>query len=93
MIWTRSRERYFALPGRVTDRLSEGCNNLIKMGAKLVTNPQEVLEELIPHYHQNPSQSKIKVNSLEQKEKMVYASLSFDPKHIEDISYNKSYNR
>ena len=76
----------FALPGRVTDRLSEGCNNLIKMGAKLVTNPQEVLEELIPHYHQNPGQSKIKVNSLEQKEKMVYASLSFDPKHIEDIS-------
>ena len=68
----------FALPGRVTDRLSEGCNNLIKMGAKLVTNPQEVLEELIPHYHQNPGQSKIKVNSLEQKEKMVYASLSFD---------------
>jgi DNA processing protein len=40
----------FALPGRVTDRLSEGCNNLIKSGAKLVSSPEDILEELLHDY-------------------------------------------
>ena len=35
----------YALPGRVSDKLSEGCNNLIKMGAKLVTSPMDILED------------------------------------------------
>ena len=30
----------YAVPGRITDKLSMGCNNLIKMGAKVVTSPR-----------------------------------------------------
>lgn len=37
----------YAIPGRVTDISSSGCNNLIKMGAKLVTCVDEILEEFI----------------------------------------------
>lgn len=36
----------FALPGVVTNPLSAGCHQLIRDGASLVTNAQEVLDEL-----------------------------------------------
>ncbi len=76
----------FALPGRITDKLSEGCNNLIKMGAKPVTNPNEILEDLLPNHVDKKAKSKININSLEQKGKVVYANLSLVPRHIEEIS-------
>jgi len=34
----------FVVPGRINDLNSEGCNYLIKMGARLVTNPEEIIE-------------------------------------------------
>ncbi|HTZ11920.1 MAG TPA: DNA-processing protein DprA, partial [Candidatus Margulisiibacteriota bacterium] len=36
----------FALPGRIDSANSSGTNSLIKQGAKLVTCPQDLLEEL-----------------------------------------------
>lgn len=36
----------FVVPGRVTDRLSDGCNRLIKQGASIMLSPEELLEEL-----------------------------------------------
>ena len=36
----------FALPGRVTDRLSRGCNELLKNGAQVLTCPEDVLQYL-----------------------------------------------
>lgn len=36
----------YALPGRITDPLSSGCNKLIRQGAELVVSPQEMLREL-----------------------------------------------
>lgn len=76
----------YALPGKATDRLSNGCNNLIKMGAKLVTTPNDILEDLIPNYE--PNQCDLKKNNkiLETNGKIVYACLSFEPLHIEEIA-------
>ena len=37
----------FALPGAINNPLSEGCHKLIQQGAKLVSSPKEVLEELV----------------------------------------------
>ena len=35
-----------AVPGNITNPASEGCNNLIKAGARLITSTAEVLDEL-----------------------------------------------
>ena len=36
----------FAIPGNISSNSSIGTNNLIKQGAKLVTNCEEILEEI-----------------------------------------------
>lgn len=76
----------YALPGRVTDKVSGGCNNLIKMGAKLVTTPKDILEDLIPNYRQSKDEVKKNNKILETNGKIVYASLSLEPMHIEEIA-------
>jgi DNA processing protein len=76
----------YALPGKPTDLLSGGCNNLIKMGAKLVTTPKDILEDIFPNYKQRIHDFKKNNKILELKEKIVYASLCLEPKHIEEIA-------
>ncbi|HWT76099.1 MAG TPA: DNA-processing protein DprA [Mobilitalea sp.] len=76
----------FALPGRATDRLSEGCNNLIKMGAKMVTSPKDILEDFLPGYHMSNESDKKADNSLMAGDKAVIDCLSLEPKHIEEIA-------
>lgn len=41
----QGREVY-AVPGRIGDRNSEGCNHLIRQGAMLVTDPEDIVEDL-----------------------------------------------
>lgn len=37
----------YALPGRVTDALSEGCNRLLQQGAGIALSPQEIVKALM----------------------------------------------
>ena len=52
----------FVIPGRVTDRLSDGCNSLIRQGASLIQSPEQLLEEL------NIGYGKVCVTSYEEEE-------------------------
>lgn len=45
MALEQGREVY-AVPGRITDRLSDGCNRLIRQGAVPLLNPQELIRDL-----------------------------------------------
>lgn len=36
----------YVVPGRVTDRLSDGCNRLLKQGAGVLLNPEEFIAEM-----------------------------------------------
>lgn len=45
MALEQGREVY-AVPGRITDRLSDGCNRLIRQGAVPLLNPEELVRDL-----------------------------------------------
>lgn len=71
-----------AVPGRITDRLSEGCNYLISQGAYPVNNIEEMMEYL--GFADGKIIKKIKnvKNPLESDANLVYAVLDFVPKTI-----------
>ncbi len=76
----------YALPGKATDRLSEGCNNLIKSGAKLVASPEDILEDFLPEYHRREDERRGDHILLEPGIKSVYNFIGREPKHLEEIS-------
>ncbi|MDD4113792.1 MAG: DNA-processing protein DprA, partial [Herbinix sp.] len=82
----------YAVPGRITDKLSEGCNNLIKMGAKVVTSPNDILEDVLEYYNSEDNQLKL-TGILDSSEQAIYNILSLSPKHIEDIVSLTGFNR
>ncbi len=83
----------YAVPGRIDDVLSEGCNYLIKEGAKLTVSAADIIEDIktvLPAKKKGNSVQKCRnyeflKNILATNEKMVYASLRLMPKHIEEI--------
>ncbi len=40
----------FAIPGDITKEQSEGCNELIKYGASLITNSQEIFDSILSSF-------------------------------------------
>ncbi len=82
----------FAVPGRVTDQLSAGCNQLIAQGAHLASSPDDILEYLgIKHKKKLVIHEK-NVKSLAKKEKMVYSFLDFNPKHVDEIAADTGFS-
>lgn len=75
----------FALPGRAGDPFSRGCNNLIKEGACLVDEPEDILKNFGMEEIGDGRVCKNLNNSLETNEKIVYASLSLVPKHLNEL--------
>jgi DNA processing protein len=92
----------FAVPGNVTQPVSFAPNQLIKQGAKLVTNGEDVIEELptpiravlvraeAPEAEQR---NLLAAASLNSPEKKIYDLLSVDdPKAIDDIVERSELN-
>lgn len=59
MALEQGREVY-VVPGRVTDRLSDGCNRLIKQGAGVVLSPESFYEELL-QLRENKKEDRIRL--------------------------------
>lgn len=95
MALEQGREVY-ALPGRVGDILSEGCNRLIAQGAGIAVSPKALLEEI---WNLKEKQSvcveKISCKKQEQKEELCekldkeerafYRSLEDEPRTVEEL--------
>ena len=91
----------YALPGMADSLLSQGCHRLIRQGAGILLNPQELLDELgiasrnrkapkenLPGLQEDgkeDSQSGENKIKLETPEKVVYSKIALYPKSKEEI--------
>jgi DNA processing protein len=79
----------FAVPGSIDSFKSAGCHHLIKQGAKLIENADDVLDELGLNYPFAPKTDTFKQYPLplmEESENRVYEIVGDYPLHIDDIA-------
>ncbi len=81
----------YAIPGRITDPMSEGTNQLIRQGAYICTGTKTLIEDLetaagIGRFHTNLIEDTKPV--LEKNESLVYHCLDFYPQGLETIQQN-----
>jgi len=77
----------FAVPGNIDSAKSLGTNELIKQGAKVVTSVEDIFDELQPQLAPmfKKDAPKREVSSLTAAEKALYAILTNEPRHIDEI--------
>lgn len=78
----------FAVPGRLEDELSYGCNELIAQGAGLALSPERLLEIIGQKIEKSDNSEKIMQNVLARDEDMVYSCLSLQPKGLEELCHS-----
>jgi DNA processing protein len=91
----------FAVPGNVTNTLTRGPHRLIKEGAKLVENPLDIVEEILPMLepsfrdHLEKQQLALKSQpstpSLGPEEQLLFDCISLDPVSLDDLISQGSY--
>lgn len=85
----------FAVPGKIGDALSLGCNRIIRQGARLVTDPADVVAELAPKYGflvdrlgqgDNSVKKDISEMGFNPDQASVYGQLSYNPVSPTDLA-------
>lgn len=73
----------YAIPGPITSATSLGTAQLIKQGAKLVTTPDEILED----FDINPNApAQVDLSKLDQTGQTIIQLLSAETRHIDEIA-------
>lgn len=81
----------YAVPGRLTDRLSDGCNMLIRQGAGIALAPRDLLAELKileNRKNQRTGKASSEEDSSPKKEREVLDYLDYHPKSADEILEN-----
>lgn len=76
----------FAVPGRICDSLSQGCNRLLQQGAAVAVSPEELLQSLGVDPGKRGGRKRKNKKSLESSEELVYSCLGLQAQHLEEIS-------
>lgn len=76
----------FALPGRVGDTLSAGCNRLIQSGAGMLLQPEDILDFLQIRPKKDTILSNSNKIALATEENKVYSCLDSTPTHMETVA-------
>jgi DNA processing protein len=76
----------FAVPGNITSANSEGTNELIRKGARLIRHANDIVEELAPVLKGFIRSAEKVTIDITEDEKSLCTLLSGDPKQIDDIS-------
>lgn len=90
----------FSVPGRAGDQGNAGTNFLIKQGAKLVENLEDILEEFPlaslppegPPAASRGASSDYFPMGLSDEEQLVYKGLSKDPRHIDALTVENKFS-
>ncbi|MGI6007968.1 MAG: DNA-processing protein DprA [Ruminococcus sp.] len=75
----------YALPGRVGDALSEGCNRLIAQGAGIALDPEMLLETMGIQRENKKSMEKKTKMGLATDMDLVYSCVDLQPKELHRI--------
>ncbi|MBP1760916.1 MAG: Rossmann-fold nucleotide-binding protein involved in uptake [Firmicutes bacterium] len=76
----------FAIPGQINNKNSEGTNNLIKQGACMVTEINDILTEYgLVNDEDNILQGEL--FNVSSEEKLIFDLLSTDSEHFDDLVY------
>lgn len=67
----------YAVPGRITDSLSGGCNSLIRQGAGIINNIEDFIKDILNTKDFKCVQMDFRKNLLEKDELLVYSLLDF----------------
>ncbi len=74
----------FAVPGLATSSTSAGCLRILRDGARLVRNADDVLEDLRLRSHAEPTETQQPL-VLDDDERRVLNVLTSEPQHIDDV--------
>ncbi len=76
----------FAVPGRITDPLSRGCNGLIQSGASILTGPDDLLDLLgLEKCGKMPPRRRGGAD-LTEEERKVYCLLHEEPRFVDELA-------
>lgn len=84
----------FSIPGKLSSETSAGTNDLIKQGARMVTEPEEILSELKATFSLRPAPAEevtSKREDLSPNELKVMESLSDEPVGIDALSLQTGF--
>lgn len=75
----------FAVPGRISDALSRGCNQLIRQGAGIAADPESLISDMGFFSLGNLNKYKKNENSLAKEEKLLYSCVDLRPRSLDEI--------
>lgn len=83
----------YAIPGRIVDSLSYGCNYLIKQGAQIVISPKDLYSELCP-FVKKKDETQLRIEIHSEVETRLLDILDDVPKTVDEIreAYNTNYD-